>query len=263
MKKTIYIFIFLFSLLSHAQVGINTCVPVQGVHVAGASSRVEIDGLNSTNNSKNLGLNNSSRVFVNTNGDLVLGDLANNIEVLFDAENYLEDPQTTGGTHANDVLQTGLGSAYTEVGYPRLIGPGLSTFTLTKPAIVEINYSLSWGNIEKSGTRLDDGNARIVQCLMYLRSGGPEGVIVVNDLDGQPISLIGANGQFYTNKSGTIGERNGFHNIGTDYVKLPAGTYCPMFKAQLAVSDTGSMGAIKMFFGVGKDEVQIIAHYYN
>lgn len=98
---------------------------------------------------------------------------------------------------------------------------------------------------------------------MYLRSGGPGGAQVINDLDGLPIGLIGANGQFYTNKSLVIGERNGFHNTETDYVKLPPGTYCPMFAAQLAVSNTSGTGAVKMYCGVGNDEVQIIAHYYN
>lgn len=250
-------------MLCLAQVGINTTAPAQGVHVAGATSQVRIEGLNSPNNVKNFGGVNSSRVFVNASGDLVLGDVTNNIEVLMDAENYLSDPQDTGGADANDVLQTGEGYGYTEVGWPRLIGPGLSTFTLTRPAIVEINYSLSWGSIEKSGGRLGDGHARIVQCLMYLRSGGPSGTIVTNDLDGQPIGLLGANGQFYTNNSYTRGERNTFHNTGTDYVKLPAGTYCPMFKAQLAVADTGGTGAVKMFWGIGNDEVQVIAHYYQ
>ncbi|RTY95969.1 hypothetical protein [Flavobacterium sp. GT3R68] len=255
--------IVLCPMICLAQVGINTIAPLQGVHVAGATSTVKIEGLNSPNNVKNFGGANSSRVFVNANGDLVLGDVANNIEVIFDAENYLSDAQDTGGADANDCLQTGTGSGYTVVGWPRVIGPGSSTFTLTRPAIVEINYSLSWGNIEKAGIRLSDGHARIVQCFMYLKSGGPAGADVINDLDGQPIGLIGPNGQFYTNNSFTRGERNTFHNTGTDYVKLPAGTYCPMFKAQLAVSDTGGTGAVKMFWGVGNDEVQIIAHYYQ
>lgn len=263
MKKTIHTLVILFVSICQAQVGINTNTPVQGVHVAGSASKVMIEGLNSTNNAKNLGGGNSTRVFVNAAGDLVLGDVTNNIEVLFDAENYLADTPDTGGIDSNDVLQTGEGYGYTAVGWPRLIGPGLSTFTLTKPAIVEINYSISWGYLEKAGSRLDDGHARIVQCLMYFKSGGPSGADVINDLDGLPIGLIGANGQFYTNNSAIIGERNNFHNTGTDYIKLPAGTYCPMFKAQLAVSDTGGTGAVKMFWGVGNDEVQIIAHYYN
>lgn len=250
-------------MLGQAQVGINTTNPQQGVHVAGAASKVRIEGLNSPNNVKNLGMGNSTRVFVNGSGDLVLGDVTNNAEVLFDAENYLHDAQDTGGADANDCLQTGTGAGYTVVGWPRLIGPGLSTFTLTRPAIVEINYSLSWGVVGKNGSRIDDGHARIVQCFMYLKSGGPAGADVINDLDGLPIGLIGANGQFYNNNSATIGSRDDYHNTGTDYVKLPAGTYCPMFKAQLAVSNTGGTGAVKMFWGIGNDEVQVIAHYYQ
>lgn len=263
MKKIFYTLYILPAALA-AQVGVNTTTPQEEVHIAGSTSTIRIEGLNAVNNPLNLGVGSSTRVFADADGDLVLGAAANNIEVLFNPFNYLADPQDTGGSDANVINQTGVGSGYTIAGWPRLIGPGLSTFTLTRNAIVEINYSVSW-QVEKSGNPVDDQHARVVQTLLYLRRGGPAGPIVTTDLDGVPLTIgyaLGLNGQFFTSGSITAANSNMF-NTGTDYVKLPPGTYTPMFAAQLAVGNTGGTGAVKMFIGGQQDEVQIIAHYYN
>lgn len=254
----------MFPTVMLSQTGINTNFPIEELHVAGNSSTIRVEGLNASNNTSNLGPGSSSRVYVNASGDLVLGAASNNIELLFNPFNYLSDPQDTGGADANVINQTGVGSGYTIAGWPRQSGPGLDTFTLTRNAIIEINYSISW-EIEKSGTPVDDQHARVVQTLMYLRKGGPAGPVVTNDLDGVPLTIgfaLGLNGQFYTCGS-MSGENKHMFNTGTDYVKLGPGTYCPMFAAQLAVGNTGGTGAVKMFLGGEQDEVQIIAHYYN
>ncbi|MGX7667765.1 hypothetical protein [Flavobacterium pedocola] len=264
MRHKLYILLYLLPTSLLAQIGINTNTPQESVHVAGATSTIRVEGLNAVNNTANLGAGNSTRVYVDADGDLVLGAATNNIQVLFNPFNYLSDPQDTGGADANVVNQTGTGSGYTVAGWPRQTGPGLDTFTLTRNAIVEINYSLSW-EIEKSGVPVDDQHARVVQTLMYLRQGGPAGPIVTTDLDGVPLTIgfaLGLNGQMYTCGSMSGANRFGF-NTGTDYVKLGPGTYTPMFAAQLAVGNTGGTGAVKMFLGGGQDEVQIIAHYYN
>lgn len=272
MKRYLYLTILLIPILSSGQVGINTTSPQQGVHVGGSSSTVRVEGLSYPNNPNNLGPGNTSRVFVDANGDLMLGTAQANIAILFDSENYLDD---TSNPSVNQITQHGYGDGFTYAGIPRDI-PN-STFTLTEPAIVEINYSVSW-LIEKNGTnRVGDGNARAIQTLMYFRQGDYLGPVVTHDLDGNLIggsfevsagsSLLGGglgiSGQYYNNKHTLKGEYENFHNSGTDYVKLPPGTYCPMFSAQLAVSDASAAGAMKMYVGTGKDEVQIIAHYYN
>ena len=279
MRKYFVFAIVLINAIAFSQVGINTTTPLEELHIANPTSTVRVEGLNFPNNVNNLGNGNTSRVFVNTDGDLVLGAATNNIEIVFSPINYLEDPQTSGGTNANVINQTGTGSGYTNAGYPRQLGPGLSTFTLTKPAIVEINYSLSW-LIEKSGNPIDDGHARIIQTFLVLRNGGPTGTLVSTDYEGVGITLggaLGLNGQFHSN--GTVSGAAGHpydgagtandvinkynYNTGTDYVKLGPGTYCPMFYGQCAVGNTGGTGAVKMWIGGGQDEVQIIAHYYN
>ena len=279
MKRYFVIAIVLLNFIAFGQVGINTTNPVEELHIANATSSVRVDGLNFPNNANNLGNGNTSRVFVDAEGDLVLGAATNNIEIVFNPFNYLDDPQTSGGATANVINQTGTGSGYTNAGWPRVIGAGSSTFTLTRPAIVEINYSLSW-LIEKSGNPIDDGHARIIQTFMVLRRGGPSGALVSVDYEGVPITLggaLGLNGQFHSNLTVTgaaghpydgAGTANDIvnkycYNTGTDYIKLGPGTYCPMFFGQCAVGNTGGTGAVKMWIGGGQDEVQIIAHYYN
>lgn len=277
MKKYIFSIFTLTSLLSNAQVGVNTNTPLEEVHVAGPTSNIRIDGLNFPNNPSNMGVGSSSRVFVDAEGDLVLGTETSDVEVLFNPDNYLEDPETTGGFNANVINQTGTGSGYTTAGWPRVPGPGNSSFTLTRNAIIEINYSVSW-NLEKSNQPVDDHHARVIQTFLYLiKEDAPGAGLVQFDIDGNPVSgdptftyPLGINGQFYTNgddganPGGTQGGAyTNFHNTGTDYVKLGPGRYRPMFAAQCAVGDTGGTGAVQMFLGTGNDEVQVVAHYYN
>jgi hypothetical protein len=273
MKKTLYIIFIFSSLFTFAQVGVNTTNPQEEVHVAGTNSTIRVEGLNAVNNPLNLGVNENTRVFANSNGDLVLSPAPTNIEVLFSPANYLADPLDTGGADSNQVNQTGVGSGYSEAGWPRQSGAGLSTFTLTRPAIVEINYAISY-EIYKSGIPIDDYHARTAQFYTYLRQTGPAGAIIVNDYDGAPINFagnpgaMGYSGNFYTNGSslgagGGEGFNKKFYATGHDYIKLGPGTYCPMFAGILFVADTGGTGAVKMQMGGGDDEVIIVAHYYN
>lgn len=273
MKKTILCLSLVFSIATYAQVGINTTTPQEELHIGGTDSTIRVEGLNFTNNTLNLGNAENTRVYVDAEGDLVLGNEPTDIELLFNPANYLEDPRDTGGPDSNQINQTGVGSGYSEAGWPRQLGPGLSTFTLTEPAIVEINYSLSW-DIYKSGIGISDHHARTAQFYIYLRENGPAGAIVSTDIDGNAIDFagnagaLGYSGQFYTNgdsdgASGLQGFDKKFYATGHDYVKLGPGTYCPMFAGILFVANTAGTGAVKMQIGGGDDEVVIVAHYYN
>lgn len=273
MKKTLVIIFTFSSLVTIAQVGVNTNTPQEELHVSGSTSTIRIEGLNAVNNPLNLGVNENTRVYANSNGDLVLNNVPANIEVLFNPANYLADPLDTGGADSNVVGQTGTGSGYSYAGWPRQTGPGLSTFTLTRPAIVEINYSITY-DLDKAGNPIDDFHARTAQFFSYFRSGGPAGAIVTTDYDGNPISFggnpgaLGYSGNFYTNgsstgASGLEGYGRKFYATGHDYVKLGPGTYTPMFRGILFVADTGGTGQVSMHVGGGDDEVIVIAHYYN
>lgn len=275
MKKLYTIFIFTFCTTLFGQVGVNTTNPQAELHVAGdANSKIRVDGLNTPNNNSNLGVASTTPVYVDADGDLVLGTLKDNVEILFDSENYLEDVQNPTSL----INQVGSGAGFSQGGIP--IGGVAISFTLTKPAIVEVNYSVSWnvGKNVTSNSRIDDFRARIVQTAMYFRKNNYLGAPVVNDYYGNPINggpwcitsncselggLLAINGQFYNNIVDNQGEWRNFRNTASDYVVLGPGTYTPMFAAQLAVGDTGGTGAVKLYLGVGMDEVQIVAYYFN
>lgn len=276
--KTKYLFLmvvicFTYTISTSAQVGINTQTPQEELHVAGPTSNIRIEGLNEVNNPNNLGRENNSKVFVNEFGDLVLGELEDNVQLIFDSENYLRDVQNPTSL----ILQTGEGDGFSQAGIPTL---GLAaSFTLTAPAVVEVNYSVSW-NVGKNATptsRIDDFRARVIQTGMYFRKDNYMGAPVVNDFFGNPINgyalcitstcsevagMIAVSGQVYNNSETNRGEWKSFRNSASDYVVLGPGTYTPMFAAQLEVGDTNATGAIKMYLGVENDEVQIIAHYF-
>ena len=279
MKNTFIYISLIATSLSLAQVGINTTTPQEELHIEGATSTIRVEGLNLTNNNLNLGTIENTRVYVDTDGDLVLGTGSTDIEVLFNPANYLEDPLDTGGPNMNVINQTGVGSGYSQGGWPRQSGPGLDTFTLTRNAIVEINYSLSY-EIYKSGIGISDQHARTVQFYVYLRRNGPanqnpgDATLVDTDVDGNPITFagnagsLGYSGQFYTNgnsngASGLEGFGKEFYATGHDYVKLGPGTYTPMFAGVMFVGNTGGTGAVKMQIGGGDDEIVVVAHYYN
>lgn len=274
MKKHYTLIILGFYTCLFGQVGVNTNNPQKELHVGGNNSTIRVEGLNTPNNPNNLGTASTTPVYVNANGDLILGTLTDNVEILFDSENYLMDVQDPTSL----INQTGGGAGFDQAGIP--IGGTAISFTLTKPAIVEVNYSVSW-NVGKNVTatsRIDDFRARIVQTAMYFRQNNYLGPAVINDYYGNPINggpwcitsncmelggLLAINGQFYNNIIGNQGEWRNFRNTASDYVVLGPGTYTPMFAAQLAVGNTMGTGAVKLYLGVGMDEVQIVAYYFN
>jgi hypothetical protein len=275
MKKLHFTYIIsLIATTGFCQVGIKTTTPQEELHIAGPTSTIRVEGLNSTNNINNLGVGSSTPVYVDADGDLVLGTLTDNVEILFDSEDYLMNVQDP----TNLINQTGGGAGFSQGGIP--IGGTAISFTLTRPAIVEVNYAVTWtvGKNVAPNSRIDDFRARIVQTAMYFRRNNYLGVAVVNDYYGNPINggpwcitsncselggLLAINGQFYNNISDRNGEWKSYRNTASDYVVLGPGTYTPMFAAQLAVGDTGGTGAVKLYLGGEKDEVQIIAYYFN
>lgn len=280
MKNSYYYILCLFiGGFVQAQVGINTTNPQQELHVAGATEKVKVEGLNTTNNVNNLGPLNSTKVYVDADGDLTLATSTRNVEILFDSENYLEDAATPN----NLINQTGGGFGYNVAGIPLAGIPG-SSFTLTKPAIIEVNYSVSWQVYKTASAsgRIADEHARIIQTGIFFRDAGTMAP-VLTDVLGNFINdgpwcvdvnsggtvcnewggMLGINGQFYNNSNAKNGEYANYHNTASDYVRLNPGTYIAYFAAQLAVGDTAGTGAVKMHLGTGNDDLQIIAHYYD
>ena len=283
--KYIYVILICFASLNmKAQVGINNTDPQQLLHMSGTTTNVRVEGLNETNNTENLGPDSTTRVYVNGDGDLILGSPSDTVELLVDSENYLEDVENP----TNLVNQTGNAFGYTIGGNPTDFAG--DQFTLTRNAILEVNYSVTWSVYKTSGSngRIEDPNARVVQTGLYFRtvtdpSDAYDGPAVIYDVDGVAINggpwcidvnasgtvcqetggMIALNGQFYVNTHKGKGAYKNFKNTGTDYVKLGPGTYVALFAGQLAVGNVSGTGAVKMYLGAGKDELQIIAHYYE
>lgn len=295
MKKFVqffYIAMVVYATPTFGQTGINTNNPHQTLDVAGASATVRLDGLNATNNTTNLGTGSTTRVYANANGDLTLDvNGSSSINMLVDSENYLVDEESPN----NRINQVGTAFGYEAVGYPNDFTA--AKFTLTKNAIVEINYSVSW-SIYKTRTpaadnRIADGEARIVQTGVYFRKitdptstdpyNGDPVIYELDDPSEPPINggpwcidmnasgtscletggLLALHGQFYTNFDKDDGAYRKFKNTGSDYVKLGPGTYVALFVGRVYVGNVASVGAIKAFLGSDNDELQIIAHYYN
>lgn len=280
MKRNFFLIGILMTSFSFAQVGINTTNPQEELHVAGAAAKVRIDGLSETNNATNLGANNSTRVFANADGDLILGSASNNINMIIDSANYLDDVEDP----TNLVNQTGNAFGYDPAGIPTDLAG--SIFTLADSAIVEVNYSVSWSVYKTNSPsgRIDDEHARIVQTGLYFRQ------FAMGDDPADPTSwaaytepgnvwcidvnasgtvcqetgtMIALNGQFYNNADSKNGAYQNFQNTASDYIELPPGTYSTFFAAQLAVGSTSGTGAVKMYLGSGNDDLQIIAYYFQ
>jgi hypothetical protein len=280
--RLIFFLVVFGSVNLYGQVGIITSNPLQSFHLAGSTGTLRVESLNATNNSKNLGVGSSTRVFVNADGDLLLGQSKDQtIKILVDSSNYLQD----GETATNKIVQTGNSFGYNTAAYPTNFPDDI--FTLTGNAIIEVNYSLSW-SVKKGANRIDDAHARVIQTALYFRevtslTDPYDGPAVINDVDGVPINggpwcielnpaggfceetggLIALNGQFFANGNSGNGAHVQFKNVGTDYVKLGPGTYVALFAAQLAVGDTSGTGSVFLYLGSGTDELQIVAHYYN
>ncbi|MCW5520657.1 hypothetical protein J1N09_12455 [Aureitalea sp. L0-47] len=138
---------------SWAQVGIGTTNPQEALHIAGNDSSVRIDGLNSTNNSKNMGGAEMYNVVVDADGNLKLAERSGELS----SEANLVSPvviQTTANSGMNS------NELYSE------------TFTLTQRALVVVTYyiSMEFENYDGSA-KVDDGRAKIAHNYWYLGNG--------------------------------------------------------------------------------------------
>lgn len=283
MRKVFITFslIALYSINFYGQVGINTTNPQELVHVAGSTENVRVEGLSYPHNSNNLGPESTTRVYVNSLGNLVLGTADDAPPLFIDSPNYLEDQETP----ENIVIQVGHGFGYKPTASP-IDWPNY-VFTLVDTAIVEINYSVSWtiyNEINDERKRIDDNRSRAVHTGVYFMDitdlNGPTpyrpgNTPVVYDADNNAINggpwcidpvslnncnewagLVGLNGQYYANSESRAGVFAGRTN-GSYYVKLPPGDYLAMFACKLEVEDTNGNGAAKLWVGRDNDELQI------
>ncbi|WP_338374930.1 hypothetical protein [uncultured Flavobacterium sp.] len=216
-------------------VAIGAGTPDAKLHVKGVGNTIRVDNLNSTNNpsNNNTGLD-LSVVYANATGDLVLGGTST--KTLVNASGATAIPQTIISSNADgDIAQ---GVLYT------------GSITLTRKAMVSINYQTSVLLTTNNGSRIDDGRPRLYG-----------GLVRVNG--------VGAYGYYagsYTNTITTGTVYNGYYSVnGTAYVELAAGTHSITvigFVAggidALLFDDDGVRGT---FGGQSFESVQVIATY--
>lgn len=232
----------------NAQVGVNTTNPQNTIHIAGATSGVRVDGLNSTNNVRNLGTR-TAPIHVDTNGDLVIPTAPANGELIrpeFDLINNaapVEVETLSNGGQAIEII-------------------GNTFFTLEQDAIVTVNYSLSFDCKDFTNTsNITDPSPKLVQNFVTLYSfvNDPMSGTIYTNLGGG----LGKSGQTYTNATGDNQAVGGYLcNNGSFTRVLPAGNYYVEFNALVYSSiNPDTKEAFTAVFGGDSDSVSVMAIY--
>jgi len=222
MRGSIF-FIFLFSQICWAQVGINTTNPQQALDIAGTTGTLRVESLNSTNNSYNGGDVNGDLDFTNDTFPLYIDENGNftlelkTIEGSEDLDAF--DDTTLPTTTAN--LTTGDADGEVSV--------NIKTYTITtsRASMLEVKYALSFDVYLNSGyTTITDNLSRRIQTHIIVTGQTRE---------------YGAGAKNYT--SGSSNSVTGtFYNSSTAYITLPsAGTYDVTFVGTVS-SDIKSGG---------------------
>lgn len=227
MKKiTFYITVLLFSNAIIGQVGIGTDNPQQELHIAGPTSTIRIESLNTINEPI---LNDGTKlapVFVTANGDLTLnpsgwttgsGPGTNEpLNFLISIPNFVPNgPYGDGTVVANDNTITNATAQIVSV-----------PFTSPQDALIEVRYAMTIDLSDEflpqpAASTFTDISAKTVRCYYY--------VDLNNDgLDAVELSKVyGLHGEAYTSYAqGSVGYAF-IHGVG--YGTIPAGNHALVF----------------------------------
>lgn len=251
MKIKILLFIVICYNFSFSQVGIGTDSPQKDLHIAGTTSTIRIESLNSTN--KPL-LNVSPRlapVYVTGNGDLTLnppgyatGELIGvnqPLNFLISIPNFVPNgPYGDGTVVANDATITSAVNQIVSV-----------PFSSPQVALIEVRYAMTIDLSDQllpapAASTFNDISARTVRCYFYidLNSDG---------LDATELSKkYGLHGEAYTSFSqGSVGYAF-IHGVG--YGNIPAGNHSLVFYGE---TNDGSSKQTYVGFGGSSDYLKI------
>lgn len=148
--------IICFSTSVYSQVGVGTETPQEDLHVSGTDSEIRIEGLNTTNESDNLGGIGLYNVMVNNTGTLRLNPQSG----LLSSDSNISSPVSIQTTSISGLNNAAL--------YQK-------NFTLEKRAMVVINYYIAVEFRSYDGTsNINDGRVKVAQNYFYLGDGTTE-----------------------------------------------------------------------------------------
>lgn len=251
MKKITFILSVLCSSFLFSQVGIGTSTPQQDLHIAGTTSTIRIESLNSVN--KPL-LNVSPRlapVYVTANGDLTLNPpnystgegigVNEPLNFLISIPNFVPNgPYGDGTVVANDATVTSAVNQIASV-----------PFSSPQDALIEVRYAMTIDLSDQflpapAASTFNDISARTVRCYFYidLNSDG---------LDAAELSKkYGLHGEAYTSfGQGSVGYAF-IHGVG--YGNIPSGNHSLVFYGETA---DGNSRETYVGFGGSSDYLKI------
>lgn len=210
------------------RVGINTGTPLTDVHIAGNTTAVRIDALNSVNNANNNGIN-LSAVYVDNNGDLVLGGplISSNMPINVDnTTTFLASPVaiSTSGPWTQATLHT-------------------DSITVTQDSLLEVSYQIGVVIDDEFGFPIYDGDPRLYGA-----------VVLVNG------DAIGYTANSYTSYGTSIITSGVFSLQGSGFTQVTPGTYSIQVVGFVLGGDDGVTGTFGMFGPTG-ERLQVIVHH--
>lgn len=246
-------FLILFiAAISFGQVGIGTVSPVKDLHVADPSGTIRIESLNAINNPTYNNGTNLAPVYVDGNGDLVLGNGTGisgqePLNFLIDIPNFIaDDPGGVGFDTGVVINNNDLGQTVTS----GLIGS--VSFTITAESWLELKYGittyLAGSDISVGCPCIYPNNSESVVYQTYF----------LLDIDSDGLSAAelsknyGYNGQYYV--SNNLGAQGYAYMNGQANLKAPAGTHTVYF---YGVVKDSALSYTSVGFGGAEDFLKI------
>lgn len=225
MKKFYYIFVFsLLPCAMSAQVGIGTVNPLADLHVADATGTIRIESINATNNPTYNDGTNLSPVFVDGNGDVVLGNGTGGsgqepLNFLIDVPNFIPDNVDASGFGIGQVVNNNAAGETLVKGQIAVV-----TFTTPISGWLELKYGVTtWVagsdlNLGCTPCSYPNTSETIVYQTYFLLDLNSDG-LSATELSKE----YGYNGQHFT--SFTFGGQGYAYINGNANLKAPAGTH--------------------------------------
>lgn len=233
MKNVYLIYYLFFSSAALCQVGIGTISTEQELHVAGSTSTIRIESLDTNNSSLNDGIK-LAPAFVDGNGNISLTGSGNSeidpLNFILDIPNFiLDDPYNYGSPYETGTVVNN-NTSTSEITLP--IG-NVVPFVAPRDALLEIRYGVTTyvrgsdmqiGPPENWSEPTENEAIRIkIYFCIELNNGG-----ICSGLDATELSKkYGLNGVYYESAYGGIAGHPYINGQG--YSEIPAGSHCLHF----------------------------------